>query len=151
MKIGMWPAAAVLLALASQPAAAAGDFREAQVARPTAGFVGIRLRMDMGASHRAVPQARFAMGLVHHDPVRGSALQRSTPAWLELGASRSGRPEFYVAGQRFTNLRNRLGIDRTTAAVIGVGVIAVAVAVAVSMSDDDDRQAHCQGVGVCPE
>ena len=122
-----------------------------EVARPIAGFVGIRLRMDMGASHRAVPQARFAMGLVHHDAAPGGTLQRSTPSWLELGASRSGRAEFYVAGQQFTDLQNRLGVDRTTAAVIGVGVIAVAAAVAISMGDDDDEQAHCQGVGVCPE
>ena len=151
MKIGMRFAAAILLALSSQPATAAGDFRDAARVPATSAFVGIRLQMNMGATHRPVPNARFAMGLVRHDGAHDTALLRPTRSWLELGLSRSGRAEFFVAGQQYTDVRNRLGIDQTTVAVIGLGVIAVAAAVAVSMNDEDDDDAHCLGVGVCPE
>jgi hypothetical protein len=151
MKIGMRCSAAFFLALSSQPAVAAEDFRDAEISRTTAGFVGLNLQMKMGATHRAVPHARFAMGLVRYENASGIAPQHPTPAWLELGASRGGRAEFYFAGQRFSDVRNQLGFDQTTAALIGVGVIAVAVAVVATMNDDDDSDVHCQAVGVCPE
>ena len=150
MKIGMWPVAALVLLTARQPAAA-DNFREMQVGQRTAGFIGIRLQMNLGSAQREVPSARLAMGLVRYDKSQLTALHRPTPAWLEFGASRKGHPEFYVAGRPLTVAQNRLGIDQTTAVVVGVGLIAIAAAVAVSMKEDDDKEARCQGIGVCPD
>lgn len=124
------------MALWAQPATAAEDFTASGYAqRDTAGFAGINIRL---AGKRAAPVARIALGVHHHaGPDRPSpALRAST---LELGFSRLGKPDLYVAGQRMTKIDGRLGLTPVVAA-LAVGGLAVAALAISELSDPDKEQ-----------
>ncbi len=143
MKTALGSAAALaLLALNPQPAAAAEDLRAVETGRNTAAFAGIRLRLDLNDSRPAIPTARLTLGLVDHDGDRGASGRRFRGSALELGLARNGRADFYVGGQRLSDVRQRLGVAPAAAVVLGLGAVA-AGAVVVSSLDEELHRKQC--------
>jgi hypothetical protein len=85
---------------------------------------------------------------------QGAIVNRSMGRTFELGLSRTGRAEFYIAGQRYSDIRTKLGIAPVGAALLAAGGLAVVGAALAGSSDkQEDKkppEVVCMGIGVCP-
>ena len=76
----------------------------------SAAFIGAQARLSLGTGKRAVPTARLtaAMTNLSFTP-NGALVNRRGGSAFELGLSKSGRPDFYVGGQRYSELKASSG------------------------------------------
>jgi hypothetical protein len=84
---------------------------------------------------------------------QGALVNRSAGSTFELGLSRNGRTEFYVGGQRYSDVEAKLGIAPAGLAVLAVGglvVVGAAVAASSGSQKKQPPEVVCLGVGVCP-
>lgn len=132
-------AALPLLLMAAAPAVAADDRTGAQAPTARAAFAGLNLKLSLDRRGRIAPSARLAAGFAHYE---GAALRSfQTPA-LELGFTRSAKPELRVAGQKVQEMSTRLGVAPGVAVAIGLG-LAAGGAVVVSAMDEDLHKYQC--------
>jgi hypothetical protein len=116
----------------AQPCLAAEDFRDLGTEpRRTAAFAGASLRIPLGTARPAAPAARLQLGLAH--PVRDGRGPR--PALFELGATRFGKPAFYVGGREVGETRRRLGISGDSGWVVPALIIGAVVVGVVLLTD----------------
>ena len=127
------------MALAAAPATAADLSGNSDRELHRAGFAGIHLRMNIGDGRPAAPSARFAMGFVHHGNLAAAPGRQFHASWLEIGLSKTKRPELYVGQQRLTDVQKRLGIAPAAAVALGLGALATGAVVVASMDDDLHR------------
>jgi hypothetical protein len=134
MKINATSAATALaVALAPIPCRAAEDIRTtAAPARQPAAFAGASIRLPLGQKDRARPVARLRAGIV--DP--------GSRAGLELGLTRRGKPEMFVAGHSASAVRERMKLNGSTGSttwiVFGVVLLAVGVLVITNLDSLGD-------------
>lgn len=78
-----------------------------------AASAGLNLRLELGQRGRPRPVARLGIGRIQHSRGSGELPEwsRSATPGLELGLSRRGRAELYVAGQTSARVTERLGLD----------------------------------------
>lgn len=148
-----------LLITSTAPAAAAQPFPEVSTTSTrTAAFFGTRIRLSADKSGSLKPIARLAAGTTHlafssngapaHRPLASST--------LELGLSAEGRPNLYMAGQRLSDVQQRLGFGPAGAALLAVGGVALlataGAAAAGGKNDENGRKAdpRCLAIGICP-
>ena len=128
-----------LLLLAAQPALAA----EPAGATRTGGFAGIQLRLSLDPGKRAAPTARLRLGLSHHrSDLRGSAQVRDGGA-IELGLTRLGRPDLYVGGHSFADLRQRFRLAPAATVLVIAGGAAVGALAVNELTDDEMNRYQC--------
>jgi hypothetical protein len=94
----------------------------------TGAYGGVNLRLEFGRNRRPTPVARIAVGLTQEARASGdaSARRNAVPA-LEVGLTRSGGPELFVAGQSTARIEQRLG-----ARGLGLGPVEIVFAVALT-------------------
>lgn len=89
----------------------------------------------------------------------GELVNRPSGGAFELGFSQSGRADFYVGGQRYTDLEAKFGIAPVGVALLAVGGLAVvgaSLAGSSGVSSEQQQQKKkpsevvCLGIGVCP-
>ena len=145
---------------ASTPSLAAPDYREGfGMSTRNAAFIGAQARLSLGRPNPTLPVARLTagttnLGLSH----QGALVDRAIGSSFELGLSRAGRPDFYVGGQRYSDVKAKLGIAPVGVALLAVGGLAVvgaAVAGSSGSSSGETQQKKqpevvCLGIGVCP-
>ena len=147
---------------AATPSLAAPDYRETAGATTRhAAFIGAQARLDLGSRKPTLPVARLTagttnLGLNH----QGTLMSRPIGTTFELGLSRTGRADFFVGGQRYSDMKAKLGIAPLGAALLAVGSLAVGAAVVASGSSGSSGQSLeqkkkqpevvCLGIGVCP-
>ncbi len=145
--------------IASSPAAAAPDFRDTVGSMTRHGaFVGAQARLSFGGAAPVVPVARLTAGTTNlRFDQSGAVLNRPLGTSFELGFSSDGRPNFYVGGQRISDLSVKLGIAPTGVALLAIGGAAVVGATVAGASGGSDaaeskkkNEAVCLGIGVCP-
>lgn len=129
-----------LLMLAAQPGHAAEDMRTADGVTQRAAFAGVGIRMALGQSRPAVPTARLRIGMTNYSNGIRVTGGLSDASAVELGFSGRGKMDFYVAGQRLTDIQHRLGVAPAAAALLAIGGLGLgAVAVSELVNDDTPR------------
>lgn len=68
---------------------------------------------------------------------------------FELGLSHAGRADFYISGQRYSDVKTKLGIAPIGVALLAVGGL-VAVGAVVAAASETKPEVVCMGIGVCP-
>ena len=141
-RIFMLALVAPVTLFAAQPALGMERFGEGATASHRGGFAGLQLKLNLGSNGRAVPTARLTMGVTHYS-ASGNLLQRGNyMPTAELGFSRRGGPEVYVAGLRLSDVQARAGIAPVAAVVAGIAAVGVGV-LAVSALDDELNRYQC--------
>lgn len=128
-------AAAMLVA---QPCLAAEDLRDAGSGqRTSSAFAGASLRIPLGSARPAAPAARLQLGLRHdvRDSRGGSLGRDSRSALFELGATRLGKPAFYVGGCEVTEAKRRLGVSGNKGWLVPALIIGAVVVGVVLLTD----------------
>jgi hypothetical protein len=116
-----------------------------------AAFIGAQARVSFGRSNVSVPVARLTAGMSNVSFNAGSSLvNRRISNTFELGWSRNGRADFYVGGQRYSDMKAKLGIAPVGIALLAVGGIAVVGAAVAAGADEKEPEVVCMGIGVCP-
>lgn len=136
-------AAAAALALTTQPALAADDFRniETRADHRSAAFAGARFRVPFGTGaaerrERASARLQFGVDHVYEDRRAAAPATAYRTAGVELGFSRRrSAPTLFVGGAPAREIEQRLGISTGGAIAIGVGVTLVVLLAAVAASD----------------
>jgi hypothetical protein len=115
----------------------------------------------LGSRKPTLPVARLTagttnLGLNH----QGTLMSRPIGTTFELGLSRTGRADFFIGGQRYSEMKARLGFAPVGAAVLALGSLVVGAAVVASGSSGSSGQSVeqkkkqpevvCLGIGVCP-
>jgi hypothetical protein len=82
----------------------------------------------------------------------GQLVNRPSGHTFELGFSGNGRADFYVGGQRYNELKGKLGVAPVGVALLAVGGIAVVGAGLAAGGSSEKKQPEvvCLGIGVCP-
>jgi hypothetical protein len=125
-------AAAAALAIAAQPCLAADLPSDGSGTRGRLGaFAGIGVSVPLGGGRKPVPRARLQLGAAYnvYDARSGALLRSGRAAGLELGAAKSGAPNFSIAGQEDAELKRKLGLHGTTGYVVIGGVVLLVVLV----------------------
>ena len=130
--LGAFLAASVAIA---QPAAAAGDYPQSAFSdqRPAA-FGGFTVRVPLGKSAAARPEARLQLTTYKMGPGRASGLRAFNRNGLELGLSKAGKPMLFSGGQNTAEVQRKMGLSTTTTLVI-VGGIVLVVVILASVAD----------------
>lgn len=121
-----------LLVAAAQPCFAADDIRDiGSPRREAAAFAGANFRLEFGRATRPRPTARLQLGVTHSYGDIGPAAptQVHMVRGIELGASGSGEPRFYLGGQDAREIGRRLGVNGSTRTILIVGGVLVVVVV----------------------
>jgi hypothetical protein len=126
----------------------------------SAAFVGAQARLSLGTARPALPVARLTAGMTNLSfSQQGSLIHRPIGTTFELGLSRNGRPDFYVGGHRYSDLKAKLGIAPEGVAALAIGGLAlIGAGLAGASSSDSTKQQKtkqdevvCLGIGVCPQ
>lgn len=121
--------------------------------RTSAAFAGFQVRMNIGDRRPARPTARLQLGMAHYagSAADGHRLERHGSA-LELGLSRRGRADLYLAGERVTDVQHRMGVAPLAAVALGIGALAVGTVAVVTLVNGRDPKTGCPpGVEVCTQ
>ncbi len=114
-------------ALGAQPCIAATQDRDfSAMHSATLVFVGLNVRMPLGAAATAKPAARLQLTTAFNvRDARTGTMQTFKGDGLELGASKRGQPTLYLNGQSTAAMKTRLKMSGTTKAVLIVGGVLV--------------------------
>lgn len=121
-----------LTAVATQPCAAADDFRDiGGTERRSAVYGGATVRIPLGGAGRTKPSARLQLTSIHTSRNESSGAVRTfRPAGIELGAAGKGAPTLFINGQSSAEVEKKLGIGGSTVTtVLIVGGILLVLAV----------------------
>jgi hypothetical protein len=146
-------AACAAAALAWAPAAARDVQARDGVERHRAAFAGAVLRLELGGRRAKAPQARLGIGFSDYrrDPAGFLAISGGPRLPLEAGLA-GGRLQWFVGGERASQLDRRLGAGSTKKTLLVVGGIAVGAAAAFLLLDGDGDDGPCPpGVEVCAQ
>ena len=122
----------------------------------SAAFVGAQARLSLGKAKATGPVARLTAGMTNLSfDQQGFLVNRSVGSTFQLGFTRTGRPDFYIGGQRYSDIRTKLGFAPVGAALLTVGGLVVVGAALAGSSDKEKNEQKspevvCMGIGVCP-
>jgi hypothetical protein len=127
-------AAVAVSVIAAQPAAA-NDLHSVAASdyRPAA-FGGVTVRLPLGKSERAKPEARLQMTTYRTDSSQPAGIRRFSSKGLEFGVSKAGKPLLFAGGQNTAEVKQKMGLNTTTTALIVGGVILLVVVVVAASS-----------------
>ena len=136
MSLAKAGAATAALFLMVQPCLAADTANSSNTYESRkAAFAGLQVRLPLGQRKRAKPTARLHLSSDQY--VRGPSgafvPMRRTPV-LELGAGKTGKPTFYIAGQDSAEMQQKLNIGGTTTTLLIVGGVLLALVVVAAAS-----------------
>jgi hypothetical protein len=120
-------ALAAAASVAAQPCLAASLGPDGGIARGRIGaFAGASLRLPFGAGPRPVASARLQVSAValDYDRRSGGRVERFGTG-LDLGLSRSGRPDLRLAGSAPAEIKRRIGFKGSTGYIVVGGVVLV--------------------------
>ncbi len=140
------------LAMASGAPAAAQSYGNPALTTGNAAFIGAQARLSLGGVKPKIPTARLTAGMTNFSfDQSGARTLRTIGNTLEIGLSRAGRPDFFVGGQRYSDVRTKLGIAPLGIALLAAGGLAAVGVVAVAASESKKQpEVVCLGIGVCP-
>jgi hypothetical protein len=120
--------------LAAHPCAAAVRGLEMSERRSSV-FGGLRLNMPIGHGQQLKPTARLQLTSSHqsHD-IRTGEVRTLSPAGIELGAGRQGKPMLFVGGQEAPEIEKKLGIGGTATTLLIVGGVVLVLLVVAAAS-----------------
>jgi hypothetical protein len=148
--------AAAAAALGSGPAAARDVQARDGVEPHRAAFAGAVLRLELGGRRARAPEARLGIGFndYRRDPAGFLAASGGPRLPLEAGLA-GGRLQWFVGGERASQLDRRLGASgstRKTLFVVGGIAVGAAAAFLLLDGDGDGDDGPCPpGVEVCAQ
>ena len=140
------------LTVSSGSAAAAQDYGNLTPTTRTAAFIGAQARLSLGGAKARLPVARLTARMTNLGfDQNGALVHRAMGNTFEIGLSRTGRANFYVGGQRYSDIKAKLGIAPLGVALLAAsGIVVVGAAVVMASEDKKQPEAVCLGIGVCP-
>lgn len=144
-----WCAVAAAL-FAVQPLAAAELYDENRVERRSGAFAGATLTMSLDGGRERRAPARLGVGIsrIEYRSASRARIDRSLTPGLELGFHRTG-PRLLIGGSSLKETQARLGMSRTTTALLVLGGVAVAVVGIMALSGDDNDAGPCPIAAPC--
>jgi hypothetical protein len=142
--------------LASAQPAVAQDIQNFQPTyRKTVGFAGLTVRMSV-QDQELKSTARLGLGLTHRSTTAGGTFQSHGfgGSALELGLSKLGKADFYVAGQKLTDAKARFGLAPLAVVAVVAGGVAVGGVALASLHNGKPRdpKTGCPtGIEVCTQ
>jgi hypothetical protein len=129
-------ALAAAASVAAEPCLAASLGPDSGIARGKVGaFAGASLRLPFGAGPRMAASARLRVSAVTLDYDRRSGgLVERFGTGLDLGLSRSGRPDLRLAGSSPAEVKRRIGFKGSTGYIVVGGVVLVILLLAAVAS-----------------
>ena len=147
------PLGAALLAGAA-PASAQDVNRAAGFHSAPSAFAGATLRLELGASRKAAPEARLGVGIARErrDAAGGYLGTKVSPLTFALGAE-DGRAGFFAGNEPLSRTRSRLGMAEGSSPLLllgGIAAGAVAIVLLTGGDGEDEDDGPCPpGVEVC--
>jgi hypothetical protein len=123
-----------LAVFAAQPCAATVHGLEMSERRSSV-FGGLRLSMPIGHGQQLKPTARLQLTSNHQfHNIRTGEVRTFSPAGIELGAGRQGKPMLFVGGQETPEIEKKLGIGGTATTLLIVGGVVLVLLVVAAAS-----------------